>query len=403
MTSAAARLVGITFAKQFPNPAEPVRGLFVAEQVRATRRDVDWSVIAPVPWIPRVLAHVLSKPYVRGSADFEGILVSRPRYPVLPRRLLYTTVAPAMARCSRAAFARDAARGTQFVHAHALYPSGAAARRLCSSADLPLIVTVHGSDLYTNLERPSWAAEVRSTVAFAAATVCVSRSLAADAVALAGADPARVVVVPDTYDQRRFTYFERRPVGPRRVRLITVGRLVPVKGHDILLRSLGALTRAGVDAELTIVGDGPERGRLAALVSREGLSERVFFRGSLEDAALAAALAEADAFVLPSRREGFGVALVEALATGLPVVATRSGGPEDVVGSGDGLLVERDDAAALAEGITALAAHVDEYDRQAIAARAHARFSAASVGAQLMAIYRSVVAGRFVPGAGEYV
>ena len=393
------RLLGVTFAKQFPNPAEPLRGVFVAEQVRATLGAVDWRIIAPVPWAPRWLARALGKPHIRGDGSFEGIPVARPRYPVMPKRLLYTAVASAMARASRAAFAVAITEGARFVHAHALYPSAAAARRLASVAGVPLVVTVHGSDLYTNLERLSWAAEVRAALASAQAIICVSPSLARDVVALAGADPLRVAVIPNTYDAARFAYTERDPVAGRSTRLVSVGRLVPVKGHDALLRAFGAAARAGLDADLEIVGDGPERARLEAIAVAEGLAERVRFSGALADDALVSALGRADAFVLPSRREGFGVALVEALATGLPALATRSGGPDDIVGPGDGLLVPPGDEAALAEGLLALTRTLDGYDRAAIAARAAERCAPASVGRRLVSVYRAVLAGEPVPEA----
>ncbi len=393
------RLAGVIFAKQFPNPAEPLRGVFVAEQVRATRTDVDWRIIAPVPWVPSWLARVLGKPYVHGGGRFEGIPVARPRYPVMPRRLLYATVAPAMAWSSRAPFAKAVAEGARFVHAHALYPSAAAARRLAATAGIPLIVTVHGSDLYTNLERPSWAAEVRAALAAAGAIVCVSQSLARDVVALADADPLRVTVIPDTYDATHFMYGERGPAAGRSVRFVSVGRLVPVKGHDVLLRAFGSAVRAGLEADLEIVGDGPEHARLEAIVVEQGLVERVRLSGALADDALVRALERADAFVLPSRREGFGVALVEALATGLPALATRSGGPDGIMGPGDGLLVPPDDDAALADGLLALGRGVDAYDRPAIAVRAAERFSPTSVGERLVSVYRAVLAGEPVPGA----
>jgi len=398
-TASSERLAGVTFAKQFPNPAEPLRGVFVAEQIRATCADVDWRIIAPVPWAPSWLARMLGKPYVRGGSRFEGIPVARPRYPVLPKRLFYATVAPAMAWSSRAAFATARAEGARFVHAHALYPSAAAARRLTATSGVPLIVSVHGSDLYTNLERPSWAAEVRAAIASAAAIVCVSPSLARDVVALAGADPLRVTVIPDTYDDTRFVYGERSPAAGRSPRLVSVGRLVPVKGHDVLVRAFGSAVRAGLDANLEIIGDGPERARLEAIVVEQGLVERVRFSGALADDALVQALGRADAFVLPSRREGFGVALVEALATGLPALATRSGGPEDIVGPGDGLLVPPGDETALAEGLAALGRSLDTYDRLAIATRAAERFSSASVGQYLVSVYRAVLAGEPVPEA----
>jgi glycosyltransferase involved in cell wall biosynthesis len=393
------RLTGVCFAKQFPNPAEPLRGVFVGEQIRATCADVDWRIIAPVPWAPSWLARALGKPYVRGDGRFDGIPVARPRYPVMPKRLLYATVAPAMARSSRAAFEEALTEGATFVHAHALYPSAAAARRLAATAGVPLIVSVHGSDLYTNLERPSWAAEVRAALRSASAIVCVSPSLARDVVALAGADPLRVTVIPNTYDATRFAFGERSPVAGRSTRFVSVGRLVPVKGHDVLLRAFGMAVRAGLDANLEIIGDGPERGRLEAIAAEQGPDGRVQFSGALADDALISALGRADAFVLPSRREGFGVALVEALATGLPALATRSGGPDDIVGSGDGLLVPPEDEAALADGLAALARSLDEYDRPAIAARAAERFSPASVAWRLVSVYHAVLVGEPVPGA----
>ena len=389
---AASALRGVTFSKQFPSPAEPLRGLFVAEQVLATRNAVDWRVIAPVPFVPRVLAGVLRKPYVRGDDDLDGIPVARPRYPVLPRRALYTTVAPAMARSARGAWREIlASHRPDFIHSHALYPSGAAARRLAGGA-VPYVVSIHGSDLYTNMVRPSWAAEVRATLTGASVVVCVSASLARDAVALGGADPARTVVIPDTFDSARFRYV-KRPAHSGSLRLVTVGRLVEVKGFDILVRALGDAVRDGLDATLTIVGAGQERTRLETLVAENDLAARVAFAGALGEDALLGKLAEADVFVSASRKEGFGVAIVEALATGLPVIATRSGGPDDIVTEDDGLLVAPEDVSALSGALSGFAVRAARYDQEAIATRALERYGPEHVGAMLVDVYRSVTAG----------
>jgi glycosyltransferase involved in cell wall biosynthesis len=393
---------GLLFAKQFPNPAEPLRGLFVVEQLRATASEVSWRVIAPVPYVPRWLAGPLGKPWVRGGGLFEGVPVARPRYPVLPRRILYTTVAPAMSRAARESFAR-AAREHQpaFVHVHDLYPSGAAARPLARAAGLPYVVTVHGSDLYSNLVRPAWRSALAEVVADASAVVCVSRALARDAVAEIGADPARTVVVPDTYDAERFTFIERPPsMGP--LTLVSVGRLVPVKGFDLLVRALARAVAEGVDARLVLIGAGPEESRLRSLAEGLGLAERLRLAGAVTPDEMVEHLARADAFVSASRREGFGVAIVEALATGLPVLATRVGGPEDIVTVDDGVLVAGDDVDALAEGIAALAARIDAYDRRSIARRAFERFGPATVAAALLDVYQAVVDGRPVaPARGD--
>lgn len=385
------RLSGVIFAKLFPNEAEPFRGIFVAEQMKATAEAVDWAVVAPVPWVPRWVAGALGKPYVRGSTRMDDVPVFYTRYPTLPRRLLYATAAPAIAWGSRETFAHACSLvRAQFVHVHDLYPSGAAARRLCARAGLPYVLTVHGLDLYSNLENPRWRAEVEAAAAGARAIVCVSSSLARDSVAELGVDPGRVVVIPNTYDASRFRYVPRRPHdGP--ARLLSVGRLSSEKGHDVLLRALAELRRAGTDAELVIVGDGPERPRLESLAATLGVSSAVRFEGTVLGEQLREALAAADLFVLPSRSEGFGVVLVEALATGLPVVATRSGGPADIVAPEDGVLVPPDDASALARGIAEAIGRLTEFGREAIAERAARRYAPKSVGAQLVRLYRSVL------------
>ncbi len=397
------RLGGVIFAKLYPNDDEPFRGIFVAEQQRATAGPVHWAVVAPVPLVPRWLAHALGKPYASGERVIDGSLVMWPRYPVLPRRWLYATVAPLIALTARRAFARAVARThASFVHVHDLYPSGAAARRLCTQARLPYVLTVHGLDLYSNLENPRWRREIVAAGRGAAAIICVGSKLAADAIVDLGLDPARVTVVPNTYDSDRY-----RPVSRERTahpRLLCVGRLSHEKGHDVLLRAFAELLSGGTRATLTLVGDGPERGALEALATGLGIMQAVKFTGTLLDDALLAEMAEADLFVLPSRSEGFGVVLVEAMATGLPVVATRSGGPADIVGPGDGVLVDPDDVSALAGGMAEALGTLDGFDAAAIAARAAAAYSRESVGGRLLAIYEAVLAGRAIPepiGAGS--
>jgi len=393
LTPGTERLGGICFAKLFPNPDEPFRGLFVADQVRATRADVNWSVIAPVPWVPEVVARAFKKPFAAGVDDFEGIRVARTRHAVLPRRVLYSTVADTMAISSAGAF-RDAVAevDAQFVHGHELYPAGAAARRLATKAGLPYVVTMHGSDLYLNLDTPSWRREITRTAADAAAVICVGRRLALDAVREIGLDPARTVVIGNTYDTERFQLIERAPHdGP--VRLLSVGRLSPEKGHEVLLRAFAQLIERGGDAELTLVGGGACESHLRELSMALGLTDRVHFTGVLIGELLAEQYARADIFVLPSLSEGFGVAVVEAMATGLPVVATRSGGPEDIVDDTSGLLARPDDVADFLSALEHLIARLGDYDRAAIAASAAARYSPEAVATALVRVYREVLGG----------
>jgi glycosyltransferase involved in cell wall biosynthesis len=115
----------------------------------------------------------------------------------------------------------------------------------------------------------------------------------------------------------------------RPLHLISYGRLVRKKGFDVLLRALKTLSDGGVEATLIIGGRGPEAVALAALAQELGISEKVSIGVWIDD--VAAALDEADVFVLPSRDEPFGIVMLEAMARGLPVVTTRTQGPLEVL------------------------------------------------------------------------
>lgn len=385
------RLRGLAFTRQFPNRAEPFRGSFVLEQLVSTADAVDWSVIAPIPWVPAALASRVRHPRVPASDIVRGIHVDRPRYWVLPRRTLYGTVATSMARAATPAFrAQCAEKCPQFVHAHELYPSAAAACRLALPRGVPLVVTVHGSDLYTNLANPRWRTELANTIKSADSVLCVSRALARDLAAEFG-DTVPLQVVSDTYDAGTFHLLEREHnEGP--LRFVSVGRLSPEKGYDVLLHAFSDLVHDGLDATLRIVGDGPERSRLSGLALALRIADRVELLGAKTSGAIVAEYARADAYVQPSRREGFGVALLEALATGLPAVASDAGGPSDMITGNNGVLVMPDDVDALSSGLLKLAGHIEAgtVDHAAIAADALARFGPTTVAEKLIAVYRSV-------------
>jgi glycosyltransferase involved in cell wall biosynthesis len=258
-------------------------------------------------------------------------------------------------------------------------------------------VTVHGSDLYTNLENPRWRAEITQTVRDARAIICVGSRLARDCIEYLGADAARTLVVPDTYDDTRFSMITRGShAGP--VRLVSVGRLSREKGHDVLVQAASVLAARGVPFSLEIVGDGRERAALEAMIADAALGDRVRLLGALSGVELKRALERADLFVLPSRAEGFGVALIEAMATGLPAVVTRSGGPEDIVHGRNGTLVDPGDADALADGILDVIGSLGRFDSSAIARDTRERYSQSAVGCRLIRVYAEVLAGVRVSG-----
>jgi glycosyltransferase involved in cell wall biosynthesis len=188
-------------------------------------------------------------------------------------------------------------------------------------------------------------------LAYRAAHAVVANSTAAcDQLEREGVPADRRHVIANGLDADRFT-----PVAERSAirRVVMVANLRAEKGHDTLLAAAPRILERHPDASFTLVGDGPRRDALETLTRALGISARVRFLGECRD--VAPVLAEHDLFVLPSRSEAFPNALIEAMATALPVVATDVGGIPEVVRSGvNGRLVPPNDDAALAEAVVAL-------------------------------------------------
>lgn len=149
--------------------------------------------------------------------------------------------------------------------------------------------------------------------------------------------------------------------------IVTVGSLRRVKGHDVLLRAFQHIVREVEGAELRLIGDGPEREQLEQLASDLGIASRVSFVGWRSREEVRDELYRASVFAFPSRSEGLGLALIEALAVGIPCVASDVGGIPEVISSPDvGCLVPPEDPDALAEeliGVMSDAARADQLSK----------------------------------------
>ena len=238
-------------------------------------------------------------------------------------------------------------------------PCGPAAWVLKLLRGVPYVVSLRGGDVpgfqpydlagYHRLTGPL----IRFLWRGAAHVVANSEGLAALARTTAGDTPIRMI--PNGVDVEKF-----RPAGDASregpVRLLFVGRVVRQKGLDVLLDALARLPEAAC-FELTIAGDGPLRGEMEDRAGRLGLGDRVRFAGWLEREAMPEMLRRADAFVFPSRDEGMPNAVLEAMASGLAVAATRISGNEELVEDGStGFLVPPDDPGALAAVLARLVA-----------------------------------------------
>ena len=240
-------------------------------------------------------------------------------------------------------------------------PSGPVGALLQFTARVPCVVSLRGGDvpgfqpydlaLFHRLLGPC----IRLLWRHAAAVVANSAGLRDLARRSAPAQAVRVI--PNGVDAQTFhpaAENERPSGGP--VRLLFVGRVVFQKGLDVLLRALAALP-AGLAWELEIIGDGEQRATLTAEAARLDLAERITFAGWCDRAGIAERYRAADVFVFPSRDEGMPNVVLEAMASGLPIVATAIAGSEDLVREGEnGHLVPPDDAASLTAALARLLA-----------------------------------------------
>ena len=187
-----------------------------------------------------------------------------------------------------------------------------------------------------------------------------------------------------------FTYAPQPP-SPI-VRFIAAGSLIHRKGYDLLIHAFAKSELPKDKWELRIIGSGEEKNHLEQLIEQTGLQDNISLVGQKGKQDIVALYHKSDVFVLPSRSETFGVVYIEAMACGLPVIATPCGGPEEFVNEKNGLLVPVDDINALAKAIQYMYEHHQDYNRQAIADDCKARFSSEVIAKQLTEIFEDVAA-----------
>jgi sugar transferase (PEP-CTERM/EpsH1 system associated) len=236
--------------------------------------------------------------------------------------------------------------------------------------------------------------------------VTVSRDLERWLVEDVGLPARKVTTIVNGVDLARFGHGDRRAARtqlglPADATIVgTVGRLDPVKDHAGLLRAFAELTALHPDALLLIAGDGPCRDELAGLAFSLGLGERVRLLGNCRD--VPGVLAALDLFVLPSIAEGMSNTVLEAMASGLPVVATRVGGnPELVEEHVTGRLIRSRDPRALAEAMAVYLddPHVRAVHGKAARERAMERFSLERMCEGYVDLYRRLLGGRLATGS----
>ncbi len=359
----------ILVSQMFPRPEKTLSGVFVLEQAKSLQgQGLAVEVVSPRP------RRILSRPSTgfrrlnraTRSGNVEGVPVVYMSYLHVPLGLSTRFEVWSLAGRLFDLIRREHERArVDILHAHQLFPAGYAAAVVGRRMGIPVVCTAHGSDVHTHPHRNRGIARyTRAALRSADRVVAVSADLSRRISAL---EPQTVPVdvIYNGVDLNRFAPADDRAELRHRlglpvngVGICTVSRLVDAKGIPELVSSFRTVLKANADAWLVIVGGGPLESQVRSW-ARE-LGGRLVAAGPVAHARVPEYLKAADVFALPSHREGVPVALLEAMACGLPVVATAVGGIPEVVTDGlTGLLGHPHDEENLTQNLIRLVGDAD--------------------------------------------
>ena len=358
----------LTFSTLFPSSVRPVHGIFVETRLRELLKSgqVVSRVIAPVPWFPSAnprWGHYAQFAATPSREMRNGLDVFHPRYLLVPK--VGMVAAPlAIALAALPTVKKLLNKGFDFdvIDAHYFYPDGVAAALLGKWLNKPVVITARGTDLnlIPQFSLPRRMIRWASMQAQASIGVC---SALMDVLRDMGTPADRLHVMRNGVDLQRF---QPQPQEASRSALglsgspilLSVGYLIERKGHHLLLQAMPEILKHYPHARLVVVGDGDMRGALVQLARDLHIEPQVTFAGAIAQAELKHWYSAADVFVLASSREGWANVLLESMACGTPVVATRIWGtPEVVTDERVGLLVDHRNAEAIAAAVSRLLAH----------------------------------------------
>jgi len=398
----------VVLSTLFPSPQLPQAGIFIRERMFRVAKELPLTVVSPSPWFPFQRLIRLWKPHFRPSTPLHevqsGVDVFRPRFLSLPG-VLKNLDGIFLAVCSYPRLRSLKNQGRlDVIDAHFAYPDGYAAVHLGRWLDVPVTVTLRGTES-RHLRDPSLAPLVAYTLTHANRVFSVAGALL-DLAKKFGLPAEKARVIGNGVDSDRFYPLDQQEARARlnlpsdsKV-IVSVGGLVERKGFHRVVEQIPVLLQKHPELHYLIVGSsGPEgdfSAQLHSLVKNLGLQSRVHFLGSLAPDQLNIPLSAADVFVLATRNEGWANVFLEAMACGLPVVTTNVGGNSEVVSAEYlGNIVPFGDGPALANAIDN--ALQKQWDRTAIRSYAQANSWASRI-AVLLDEFRSLAD---IAGHGE--
>jgi glycosyltransferase involved in cell wall biosynthesis len=381
----------LVLSHQYPRPSSLWSGVFVSEQVAALRvagidaRVLSGQVVSPMSLRTDQIA------WVNGP---NNVPVAYFGYPIFPRTWRYA------AGLSYATAAGHAVRtivhdfNFDLIHAHTSFLDGYAASCLKRAFSTPVVLTEHSGPFSTQHDNLIKRVATKRALESADAVISVSNFLKSQMV---GAYPSlaqrNVMIIGNGINADLFQLAEV-PQDRATIEVAWVGGFLPVKQPLLMLRAFAKAWEKQKRLRLTIAGEGPLQSDMRNVVCALGIEKVVNWAGSLSRRGIADLMGKSDFIAITSETETFSLVALEALATGKPVLATRCGGPEEIINTPElGIVIEQSEA-ALVEGFLLMARSYRKFNPTVLHASAIKRFDYRVISEKLRVVYQSLLCVR---------
>lgn len=278
------------------------------------------------------------------------------------------------------------------IHAH-FYSIAAIATIIKKKNDIPFFITEHSSKLNKEGNLISKLDKSLTIKAYSKANRVIAVSDALSKRIKKNFD-FDAVVIHDIVDVGNYHYSERSD--KEIFTFISVGNLIRSKGFDILITAFYKAFAGNKEIFLNIIGEGEERNQLQTLINQYDINNQVRLVGQKPRNEVFAMMKESDAFVLASKSETFGVVYTEAMISGLPVIATKCGGPEDFINEKNGMLVPIDDIDSLADALKNMQLKAKSYNGKLISEDCYNRFSPQHIANEIIKKYNEILSKKSI-------
>ena len=375
----------------YPAKADDINGSFFREQALAlSKKGHKVGVIASSMYSLRDWKSIIFKPHNVQFENDKGVLTYR------QQRVNYTPRLKGITRARRVAMGAKLVDQyivengiPDIIHVHSLINAGFIAYKVKQKYGIPYVVTEHSTAFARGLVNKKTIKLLIPVIESSTRNIAVSNEFKN--------------LLENTFKNNKWEYIPnivnddflefklQADSKDESFTFINVCLLDCKKRVDILIQSFAKAFKGNSNIKLKLGGDGPIRSSLEKLVKSEGISEQVTFLGALERERVKEEIAKSDAFALSSEYETFGVVIIEALALGKPVIATRCGGPESIIVPEVGYLVDKNSVECLAQGMIELYENRDKYSVKDIREYCRTNFSEEAVINKLTDIYQNIL------------